>query len=151
MRIVALGCLFLLGGCAGAGAGAGTTPSAKQAPPEPPTPAVAPTPTPASPAPEASEPGLDKEEIRAVIRTAHDQVEYCYQKQLLRNAKLAGRVTVVFRIVADGTVDTVSASGLGDATVESCVAEVIRALHFPHPRNAAFVNVTYPFEMRSHD
>ena len=49
---------------------------------------------------------LDKELIRQVIQSHHDQLKYCYENALTRNPKLTGKVSVRFIITEGGTVGT---------------------------------------------
>jgi hypothetical protein len=44
-----------------------------------------------------------------------------------------------------GVVQGASAGGMGDKSVESCVAEAVRAIQFPKPKGGGMVNVRYPF------
>lgn len=61
----------------------------------------------------------------------------------------AGRVTVRFIIVGDGTVAMAevveSSTTLGDPTTERCVSHAVRRLVFPAPDGGGIVIVTYPF------
>ena len=91
---------------------------------------------------------LDKEGIRRVIRTEIAAVLACYEEGLGRRPELAGKVTVSFQIEATGSVSTASASGLGDAQVETCVASVIEGLRFPPGEDRGTIVVNYPFTLR---
>jgi hypothetical protein len=71
---------------------------------------------------------LDKLIIRRYIRKHLNAVKYCYEKQLLKDPQLA-----------------VTASGMGNETVESCVAEVIRKVQFPQTDGDGVSEITYPF------
>ncbi|MEN9800384.1 MAG: hypothetical protein RL653_4081 [Pseudomonadota bacterium] len=90
---------------------------------------------------------LDKELIRQVIRRNRNQVKYCYELQLQRNPKLAGKVSIKFVITADGTVASsqVASSTVNNAELETCVAGRVRAWEFPKPKGGGVVVVTYPF------
>jgi pSer/pThr/pTyr-binding forkhead associated (FHA) protein len=92
---------------------------------------------------------LDKNIIRRYIRQKLPQIEYCYQKQLTVKANLEGTITTQFTINGNGAVISVKASGMGDPTVESCVADAIRSIQFPKPTGGGFVNVTYPFTFKA--
>jgi hypothetical protein len=92
---------------------------------------------------------LDKNIIRRYIRQKLPQIEYCYQKQLTVKANLEGTITTQFTINGNGAVISVKAGGMGDATVESCVADAIRSIQFPKPTGGGFVNVTYPFTFKA--
>lgn len=94
---------------------------------------------------------LAKEEIARVIRRNLPRFKYCYEKQLNANPNLAGKVSVYFTIAPTGSVAnaSVSESSMGDATVESCVASVMKSLKFPQPKGGGIVVVTYPFVFSS--
>jgi TonB family protein len=90
---------------------------------------------------------LDKELIRRVIHANRNQIRYCYENQLTRYPKLAGKVTVKFVITAEGTVSSsqVAQSTAGNADLETCVAGRVRTWLFPKPKGGGVVIVTYPF------
>lgn len=90
---------------------------------------------------------LDKELIRQVIHRNRGQIRFCYESQLNRFPKLAGKVAVKFIINADGTVASsqVAQSTANNAELESCVAGRVRTWQFPKPKGGGMVVVTYPF------
>jgi Ca-activated chloride channel family protein len=88
---------------------------------------------------------LDKLIIRRYIRKHLNAVKYCYEKQLLKDPQLAGTVTVSFTLGGTGRPLAVTASGMGNETVESCVAEVIRKVQFPQTDGDGVSEITYPF------
>ncbi len=92
---------------------------------------------------------LDKNTIRRYVRQKLNQIEYCYQKQLVVKPTLQGTVNTQFTIDGSGRVIAVKASGMGEASVEDCVSDVIRSIQFPKPTGGGIVNVTsYPFTFR---
>ena len=92
---------------------------------------------------------LDKNIIRRYIRQQLPRIQHCYEKQLVVNPNLAGTVSTQFVISGTGAVISAKASGIGDGTVESCVAGIIRGIQFPKPTGGGIVNVTYPFTFRA--
>jgi TonB family protein len=90
---------------------------------------------------------LDKEIIRRVIRDNIAQVRYCYEKELVREPGLAGKVGVKFVIGAQGMVQTaqVAETSLNNKNVESCVLTRVKSWVFPKPKGGGIVIVTYPF------
>ncbi len=90
---------------------------------------------------------LDKAIIRRYVKRNLQKIQYCYEKQLLVDAKLQGTVMVQFFITPDGNVATANASGV-NRTVASCVADVIKAIEFPKPKGGGGVQVNYPFNFR---
>jgi hypothetical protein len=90
--------------------------------------------------------GLDKAIIRRYIKRNINKIQYCYEKQLLKQSTLAGTVSAQFLIKLDGTVSGASASGI-DPDVAQCVADVIKTIEFPRPKGEV-VQVNYPFTFR---
>ena len=86
---------------------------------------------------------LDKAIIRRYIKRNIQKLEYCYEKQLLAKPGLAGTVQTQFFITPDGMVSRSDASGV-DPDVADCVADVIRNVEFPKPRDGG-VSVNFPF------
>jgi hypothetical protein len=91
--------------------------------------------------------GLDKDIIRRVIRQSLSRVRYCYERALLKDPNLAGRVAVRFVIRPDGTVANVTDGGstLPSEEVKACVHRTMAALTFPRPKGGGVVVVNYPF------
>jgi outer membrane biosynthesis protein TonB len=91
--------------------------------------------------------GLDKAIIRRYIKRNQQKIQYCYEKELLANPSLGGRVDIRFTIGGNGTV--VQATGTGMPHVDACVANVIAAIQFPAPQGGGVVAVSYPFIFQS--
>lgn len=94
---------------------------------------------------------LDKSIIARIIRKHYSQIRYCYQKELNKNPKLYGKITVKFTISATGRVasSVVQVSTMKNYAVESCVAKTIKRIIFPRPKGGGIVVVTYPFIFKS--
>jgi TonB family protein len=90
---------------------------------------------------------LDKELIRQVIQRNRSQIRFCYESQLTKYPKLAGKVAVKFVINGEGRVvsSEVAQSTAGNAELEQCVAGRVRTWQFPKPKGGGVVVVTYPF------
>jgi len=101
--------------------------------------------------PGVSDTNLDKAIIRRYVKRNIQKIQYCYEKELLNDLKLAGTVTAKFTIEADGTVTAASASGMGNTTVEDCIAKTISAIQFPNPKDNKALSVSYPFTFRPAD
>jgi hypothetical protein len=91
---------------------------------------------------------LDKSIVKRYIKQREEQIGYCYQKELLARPKLAGTVTIQFLISPTGNVQSSVGAGF-DQPVASCVADVIKAISFPAPKNGGAVTVNYPFTFRT--
>ena len=90
---------------------------------------------------------LDKAIIRRYVKRNINKLQYCYEKELLKQPKLAGTSTVEFVIGVDGIVSSSTASGL-DANVDACIADVIKGIEFPKPKGGGAVSVRYPLTVR---
>ena len=88
---------------------------------------------------------LDKNIIRRYIRRKLPRIQYCYEKELQVKPSLVGTVVTQFQISPQGVVQGATAGGMGDKSVEDCVADAIRSIQFPKPKGGGFVNVRYPF------
>jgi len=89
---------------------------------------------------------IDKDVVRRVVRDNLAKLQYCYEKILLANPGIEGRVLVTFTIAIEGSVSDVTATGI-HPEVETCVAEKVRTFKFPRP-DAGKVEVSYPFTFK---
>jgi hypothetical protein len=99
------------------------------------------------PNPVSVTPGFDKELVRRVVRKHMNEIRYCYQKELQAKPHLLGRIVSAFAIGGNGAVltSTIASSTVGDAAVETCVAQAVRRWEFPKPAGSGLVMVQYPF------
>lgn len=90
---------------------------------------------------------LDRSLIDEVIKRNMNRIRYCYQRELAKNASLAGKISMKFTIAGDGSVSSssVKSSSMGNASVESCLQKTFMQLDFPKPRGGGIVIVSYPF------
>jgi len=97
--------------------------------------------------------GLSREAIRRVVRRNVRQVRFCYEQGLQSNPSIEGRVVVSWTIDGTGRVQSsnVASTTLGNAQVESCIANAVRRWSFPQPDGGMPVGVNYPFLLRSPD
>ncbi len=94
---------------------------------------------------------LDRGIIRRIIRRHINEVRYCYQKQLVKKPKLAGRVTVAFTISPSGQVShaSIRSTTLKHKKAEACITRAVKRWLFPKPRGGGVVRVIYPFVLRT--
>jgi hypothetical protein len=92
---------------------------------------------------------LDPAIIRRYIRRNIAEIQLCYEQELPGDPKLAGKVTVRFKIGPDGKVIEAGAAGM--PPVDACVAGVISTIEFPPPRGGGIVSVNYPFIFQQAD
>lgn len=92
----------------------------------------------------------DKNVIHAVIKRHLARIRYCYEKQLQRDPKLAGKLIIEFKIDENGnvTVARVASSTLGDPTAETCIVAEFKKLRFPAPEDGT-VTVKYPMVFKA--
>lgn len=90
---------------------------------------------------------LDKEIVRRVVRLHMNEVKYCYDKQLVKNAALEGRIAVQFVISPAGQVlsSVLQSTTMADLHVEKCVVDAVKRWEFPKPQGGGIVIVSYPF------
>ncbi|MEO6776759.1 MAG: AgmX/PglI C-terminal domain-containing protein [Kofleriaceae bacterium] len=86
---------------------------------------------------------LDQATIRRYMNRNLEKIRYCYEHELLAHAGIEGTIVAQFFITPNGAVTGSRASGF-DATVASCVGDVIGNIAFPRP-NGGGVQVNYPF------
>ncbi len=78
---------------------------------------------------------LDPNEVRAVIRIHRNEVRHCYQKGLMANDKLGGKVRVVFYINPMGRVERCSVvRNLSIPIVGQCICNRLSTWRFPQPQ-----------------
>lgn len=88
---------------------------------------------------------LPPDTIRRVVRQNHPRLRGCYERGLMTNPTLTGRVNVRFVIGSEGRVTHVTEAGsdLPDAGVARCVARAFHDISFPKPEGG-IVTVIYP-------
>lgn len=90
--------------------------------------------------------GLEVAIIRRFLKRNAHKVTYCYEQRLQAQPALQGTVVATFTVSAQGLVTHAAATGV-DAEVDQCVADVIKTIEFPRPREGA-VTVTVPLRLR---
>jgi hypothetical protein len=93
---------------------------------------------------------LSRADVMRVINSHIGQVQACYEKALLNNPSLGGRIVFDWTVTSKGTVTgvRVRSSTLGSAKVASCIASRIKRWKFPKPEGGD-VTITFPFLFRS--
>jgi Ca-activated chloride channel family protein len=94
---------------------------------------------------------LDKGIIQRVIRSRKNAVRFCYERELQRDPKLAGRLVIELTISPQGDVTKarVKEDTLQNKGVASCVLAKMKTLRFPAPKGSGAVIVTYPYVFKS--
>ncbi|MFO0759132.1 MAG: VIT domain-containing protein [Byssovorax sp.] len=83
--------------------------------------------------------------IQRIVRQNFGRFRACYERGLLANANLQGRVSVRFMIDLDGSVSLAANGGsdLPDSATVACVVNAFRGLSFPQPEGGR-ITVVYP-------
>lgn len=87
-----------------------------------------------------------KEVIRSVVAQHHESLRSCYERGLVTNPALQGKVIVRFIISADGDVPSAKDHGseLEDKSVVACVVEVFATMKFEREGGVDDWSVVYP-------
>jgi pSer/pThr/pTyr-binding forkhead associated (FHA) protein len=93
---------------------------------------------------------LSREAIAAVVKKNLRAVQYCYEKNLMANNKLAGKVIMEWTISTSGSVSVVKTktNTMQSPAVAMCIAAKIKGWKFPKPKGGIVV-VAYPFIFNS--
>ena len=93
---------------------------------------------------------LSREAIAKVVRKHLREIQYCYEKNLLLNSKLAGKLIMEWTITISGSVSVVKTKSNTMATpaVAMCISAKIKRWKFPRPKGGIVV-VSYPFIFNS--
>lgn len=95
--------------------------------------------------------GLDKSLIAAVVQSNIGQIKHCYERQLIVDPNIFGKVVASWTIDKDGAVSTsgIKKTTMNNKTVENCIAGKIKNWTFPKPKGGGQVLVSYPFLFKS--
>ena len=79
--------------------------------------------------------GLSASRVHRVVRCNRGEIRECYEKRLLEQPDVAGRIVVRFYVNPDGAVDMflVEDRSLGDIELAECIANAINNWSFPEP------------------
>ena len=90
---------------------------------------------------------LDRAQIAAVVNKHIQEIRHCYEKNLINDPSLSGKIQVEWTINPDGTVAGVKTkfSSMKGGDVTGCIAGRIRTWQFPRPKGNGYVIVNYPF------
>jgi hypothetical protein len=94
---------------------------------------------------------VDKATVDRIVKQHLPQIRTCYERELSRNPKLSGKVTVKFVIAKDGSVSMSSSahSTLRSPVAEACVHGMFRRMRFPPPRGGGIAMIRYPLIFNS--
>ncbi|MBZ4414979.1 AgmX/PglI C-terminal domain-containing protein [Myxococcus sp. RHSTA-1-4] len=93
---------------------------------------------------------VDREAVARVINSHLNEVHGCYERALLKDPGLAGKVVLEWTIGAAGRVVAAKtkSSTLRNASVEACILSNLKSWTFPAPKGGVVI-ITYPFLFNS--
>jgi hypothetical protein len=93
---------------------------------------------------------IDKEAVAKVINSHLHEVSSCYERALLKEPGLAGKIVLEWQITTSGTVGfaKTKSSTMKSSAVEQCILTSLKTWRFP-PAKGAGVLITYPFMFNS--
>ncbi|WP_163996238.1 AgmX/PglI C-terminal domain-containing protein [Pyxidicoccus caerfyrddinensis] len=93
---------------------------------------------------------VDREAVARVINSHLNEVHGCYERALLKQPGLAGKVVLEWTIGAAGRVVAAKtkSSTLSNAAVEGCILASLKSWTFPAPKGGVVI-ITYPFLFNS--
>ena len=80
---------------------------------------------------------ISSTKVHDYLRRSQDDFKSCYDKRLVANPTLAGRVTVEFKVSPFGRPSGVTAVGLDDQ-LDACVASAVRSTQLPKPYGGGY-------------
>lgn len=93
---------------------------------------------------------IDKEAVAKAINAHLGEVSSCYERALLKEPGLAGKIVLEWQITTSGSVGfaKTKSSTMKSSAVEQCILGSLKTWRFP-PAKGAGVVITYPFMFNS--
>ncbi|MBN1204265.1 MAG: AgmX/PglI C-terminal domain-containing protein [Myxococcaceae bacterium] len=93
---------------------------------------------------------IDREGVARVINSHLQEVHACYERALLKDPGLAGKVVLEWTIGLSGSVTAAKtkSSTLRNSAVEACILSSLKKWTFPAPKGGLVI-ITYPFIFNS--
>ena len=94
---------------------------------------------------------MDKDQVKATIKTILPQVHNCYASTAKENPEIKGKMTTAFDVDDKGTVTKcgIASSDLKSPAVENCVCQRISETSFPAAPKGKKASINYPFTFTS--
>jgi hypothetical protein len=98
----------------------------------------------------ATQGSIDREAVAKVINSHLQEVYACYERALLKDTGLAGKVVLEWTIGGTGSVVAAKtkSSTLRNGTVEACILSSLKKWQFPSPKGGVVI-ISYPFIFNS--
>jgi hypothetical protein len=111
-------------------------------------------PAPPSPPPHTHDPGRRPQDIAAIVVARRPEARACYDKALETHPEIEGDLVVQWTIDSKGSVTQIdvdmSRSTLVEASVVSCVEDVVKRIKFAPSPGGYETKANYPFNFRPH-
>lgn len=92
-----------------------------------------------------SQVGMDKEEIRKVVKDHLKDVHSCYQSRLRMNPKLMGKLVLEWEIWNNGAAHEIEVKKSVDPKLDMCIVDKVKTWQFPLPPKGMVGRIEYPF------
>lgn len=98
----------------------------------------------------AAQGSIDRDAVARVVNSHLHEVHSCYERALLRDPGLAGKVVLEWTVATNGQVSSArtKSSTLRNSAVESCILNALKKWTFPPARGGSVI-ITYPFLFNS--
>jgi outer membrane biosynthesis protein TonB len=98
----------------------------------------------------ATQGSIDREAVAKVINSHLQEVYACYERALLKDTSLAGKVVLEWTIGGGGSVVAAKtkSSTLRNGSVEACILSSLKKWQFPAPKGGVVI-ISYPFIFNS--
>jgi hypothetical protein len=96
--------------------------------------------------------GMSREAVLKVVTAHLDEVRDCYERELLHNPGISGKILMEWLIQLDGSVRyaKVKFTNIGHSSdLHSCIEAQVVTWNFPRPKGGQEVLVTFPFLFES--
>ncbi|MCB0272981.1 MAG: AgmX/PglI C-terminal domain-containing protein [Bdellovibrionales bacterium] len=92
---------------------------------------------------------LTQAQINDIIMKYWGQIQYCYEREIIREPTLAGKIWVRFTIGTTGRVTqaSIEKTTMNSPPVENCVTAAFRRIPFPSP-GGSIVEAVYPINFK---
>ena len=93
---------------------------------------------------------LDRDAIQKVINQNVSQIQRCYERELVNNPGLSGKIEVEWTVMLSGSVKSTRQkfNTLSSPAAVSCILDKIKTWRFPNPKGGEVI-VSYPFVFKS--
>jgi hypothetical protein len=96
--------------------------------------------------------GMSREAVLKVVNGHLDEIRDCYERELLHNPGISGKILMEWLIQLDGTVRyaKVKFTNIGHSSdLHTCLQAQVVTWNFPRPKGGEEVLVTFPFLFES--